>query len=212
MKRFTKWTVLVAVALIIVVSTAGCTSNIGNTASPSPSASPQPTRDPNFVAKNTPGYLTYGNRSAGFTIQYPPSWQVAETNSIVDFSLFVNTGTASGVVARVTLTKPIKIPESATNIMTLKNYSELMLSSFVKTRSTPDYKLLSSSNSTLAGYPALETVFTYTAYRGDPSQTLFKATLANHSAYSVAYSGLQSYYPANLETGQNMIQSFNIVS
>src|SRR5665647_149599 len=197
--------IIVAIGLMAVVFSAGCTSNVSNNTSPSLNAAPQPTQDPNFVAKNTSGYLTYGNRSAGFTIQYPPSWQVAETNSTVDFSLFVNTGTASGVVARVTLTKPIEIPESATNIMTLKNYSELMLSSFVKTRSTPDYKLLSSSNSTLAGYPALETVYTYTAYRGDPSQTLFKATLANHSAYSISYAGIQSYYPANLETAQNMI-------
>jgi hypothetical protein len=204
MKRFTKWTVIAAVALAIIVSTAGCTSNTGNNASPSPSVSPQPTQDPNFVPKNTSGYLTYSNRSAGYTIQYLPSWQLINSSTATGFHL-LNTGTTGGDAANVGVIVSANLPKN----MTLNDYSELVLPVL---RNSTDFKLLSSSNSTLAGYPAKEYAFTFVNIYGTPAQGLEKLTLANHTGYFVSYLAVQSYYSANLEIAQNMIGSFNIVS
>ena len=205
MKRFTMWTVLAAVALVIVVSSAGCTSNVVNNASPSPSpspslnAAPQPAQDPNFVPKNNLGYLTYSNRSSDFTIQYPPSWQKEEGLKIVTFRF--------GTPYRAFM----QLSESYRGTgLTLDDYSQNQLSSIKQ--SLADFKLLDSSNITLAGYPAKQYVFTYVSELGAPSQGIDELTLVDGIGYEVSYGAIQEAYPTTLESAQNMMQSFNIVS
>lgn len=117
----------------------------------------------------------------------------------------LNTGTTGGDAANVGVIVSANLPKN----MTLNDYSELVLPVL---RNSTDFKLLSSSNSTLAGYPAKEYAFTSVNIYGTPVQGLEKLTLANHTGYSVSYLAVQSYYSANLEIAQNMIGSFNIVS
>ena len=74
MRKHSFFVIIVALLLTATVCVAGCTSN--NT-SPTPSASA--TRSATFVPKNISGYRNYTNSSAGISIQYPPSWQLAET-------------------------------------------------------------------------------------------------------------------------------------
>jgi hypothetical protein len=205
MKRFAKWNVIAAAALVLAVSTAGCTSNIVGNASPSPSpspslsAAPQPTRDPNFVPKTLPGYLTYSNSSADFTIQYPPSWQVEEELKMATFRF--------GTPYRAFVHASESYRGTA---ITFDNYTQDRLLSIKQ--SLTDFKLLSSSNITLAGYPAKQYVFTYVSELGAPSQGIDELTLVDSIGYEVSYGAIQEAYPTTLESAQNMMQSFNIVS
>jgi hypothetical protein len=209
--------ITVAIVLTAIVFSAGCTSNIGNNASPSPSISPTATQDPNFVPKNTSGYLTYSNRSAGFTIQYPPSWQVQENPDGVAFHLITNLGTRSGEVANLLVGRPEYLGTTGT----LSNYSDEKLSNYSDEKLSygkgyTAFNLLNSSNSTLAGYPAKEHTITIVTPNGVPVKGLISVTIVNqggyYGGYFLSYGASYDYYDANLKTAQNMIQSFNIVS
>ncbi|MGZ8892597.1 MAG: hypothetical protein ACXW1R_06630, partial [Halobacteriota archaeon] len=86
MRKHISTVIVVGILLGAMVFAAGCTSNVNNTPTPSVASA---TRDPKFVPKNTSSYLTYSNRSAGISIQYPSSWQKQEGTGggIVSFNV-----------------------------------------------------------------------------------------------------------------------------
>lgn len=94
--------------------------------------------------------------------------------------------------------------------ITLDDYSQDRISSIKQ--SLTDFKLLSSSNTTLAGNPAKQYVFTYVSELGASSQGIFQLTLVNGIGYEINYGAIQEAYPDTLGIEQNMVQSFNIVS
>jgi hypothetical protein len=202
MKRFIKCTILATIVLLIAVSTAGCTSNVFN------NASPQPTQDPNFVPKNTAGYLTYSNH--GFTIQYPPSWQVSENKREINET--------PRTTAYMTTFAPgptgsfVQVESQTNQHRTLDDFSKTMLSlSQTYQNKTTDLKLNESSKITLAGYPAQKYGYTYTI-NGVTWRNSETHILVNETGYSMFYSSPPETYLDYLPIVQNMTQSFNIVS
>lgn len=178
-----------------MIFTAGCTSNEDKAPIPSVAS---PTRDPKFVPKNTSGYLTYANRSAGISIQYPSSWQKNESSEgvIVSFN-------TSGLNVSFTVTAPQNFAGTA---VTLNDFADGLL----PVTELTEFKLLNSTNSTLSGYPAQKRVFTYMNDDESLSQGMLQVTLVNRTGYALLYVALQSLYPSNLGIAQNMTQSFNV--
>jgi hypothetical protein len=195
MRKHISTVIVVGTLLAAMVFAAGCTSNDN---APSVASA---TKDPKFVPKNTSGYLTYSNRSAGISIQYPSSWQKQEglPNEIVSFNV-------SGLpYVFFTVTAPQNFAGKAT---TLDDFSKDMLSS--TSAQLANFKLLNSTNITLSGYPAKKHVFTYMKYGDTTSQGMLELTLVNGTGYGLLYVGSQSIYPTYLGDAQNMTQSFNI--
>jgi hypothetical protein len=186
--------IIVALLLTATVCAAGCTSN--NT---SPSASP--TRSPTFAPKNISGYRTYTNSSAGITIQYPPSWQLAETGGGIYAPIaFFN---VSGVDMSFTI-----VSENLGQGTTLDQYSQDLILALQQNATSFTYN---SSNTTLAGYPAQKLVFTLVS-GGTTRQGIIELTLVNNTGYALTYVATQDVYHNYVGIAQNMMQSFNITT
>jgi len=188
--------IVVGILLAAMVFAAGCTSN-NNTPTPSVASA---TRDPKFVPKNTSGYLTYSNRSAGISIQYPSSWQKKEGSAgeIVSFNV-------SGLPSMsFTVIAPLNFAGTAT---TLNEFSQGALPT-----NLTNFKLLNSTNTTLSGYPAVKHVFTYMNDDGTTSVGMLELTLVNRTGYGLLYAATQDTYNTYVGIAQNITQSFNVLS
>ncbi len=195
MRKHSFFVIIVALLLTATVCVAGCTSN--NT-SPTPSASA--TRSATFVPKNISGYRNYTNNSAGISIQYPPSWQLAETRGpsyapIVYLNM-------SGADMSFTVTSESFSGQS----MTLDGFSQGLILALQQNSTNFSYTL---SNTTLAGYPAQKIVFSLVS-GGATRQGIIELTLVNDTGYALTYEAAQSVYPTYVGIAQNMMQSFNI--
>jgi hypothetical protein len=177
------------------VCAAGCTSNV------TPSAVPSPTRSATFVPKNISGYRNYTNSSAGITIQYPPSWQLTEGG--VNATAFFN-------VSGVDMSFTVVAPENVGQGVTLDGFSQDLISAIQQNANLTNFAY-SSSNTTLAGYPAQKLVFTY-VNEGTPTQGMIELTLVNNTGYVLSYVATQDVYSTYVGIAQNMMQSFNITS
>ena len=186
-----------ALLLIATVCAAGCTSN--NTSTPTAS----PTRSPTFAPKNISGYRNYTNRSAGIAIQYPSSWQLTqggEANATAFFNV-------SGVEMSFTIVAPESFSGQS---VTLDQFSQDLITTLQQNANLTNFTLLSSSNTTLAGYPAQKLVFTFVNPDGIASQGMAELTLVNGTGYALTYVASQAVYPTYVGIAQNMMQSFNI--
>jgi hypothetical protein len=193
MRKHISTVIVVGLLLAAMVFAAGCTSNV----TPTPSV-PTATKDPKFVPKNTSGYLTYSNRSAGISIQYPSSWQAknGSGNEIVSFNVSGFPSMSFTVISQ----------DFSGTATTLNDFSQGALPT-----NLTNFKLLNSTNTTLSGYPAKKHVFTYMNFDGTTSQGMLQLTLANRTGYTLLYVAAQSVYPNYLGIAQNMTQSFNVV-
>jgi hypothetical protein len=190
MRKHISVAIVIGLLLAAMVFAAGCTS------SPTPSV-PATTKAPNFIPKNTSGYLTYSNRSAGISMQYPASWQAnnGSGNEIVSFNF-------------PSMSFTVITQEFSGTATTLNDFSRDALP-----RNLTDFKLLNSTDATLSGYPAEKQVFTYTKFEGTvgtTSQGMLEVTIANRTGYGLLYVATQSLYPSYLGIVQNMTLSFNV--
>lgn len=191
--------IFVMVAALLLTATvlvAGCVST--NT-SPTPTASA--TRSPTFAPKNISGYLNYTNSSAGIAIQYPPSWQLAEPGGGYAPIAWFN---VTGVDMSFAIAS-----ENLGQGATLNGYSQDLISALQQNGTS--FTLLSSSNTTLAGYPGQKLVFTLVS-GGITTQNIVELTLVNNTGYTLTYHATQDVYPTYVDIAQNMMQSFNITS
>jgi hypothetical protein len=199
MRKHISTVIVVGILLAAMVVAAGCTSN-NNTPTPSVASA---TRDPKFVPKNTSGYLTYSNSSAGISIQYPSSWQKQEGSAggIVSFNV-------SGIPSMsFTVTAPQNFAGTAT---TLDDFSQSALSE-LSTKLT-DFQLINSTNITLSGYPAKQHVYAYKNNDLTTSVAQLQLTLVNRTGYGLLYVGTPiSVYNTYIGIAQNMTKSFNVV-
>jgi hypothetical protein len=197
MRKHISTVIVVGILLAAMVFAAGCTSNVNNTPSPNVASA---TRDPKFVPKNTSGYLTYSNRSAGISIQYPSSWQKQEGSAggIVSFNV-------SGVPD---MSFTVASQDFSGTATTLNDFSQGAVDGL--STQLANFKILNSTNITLSGYPAKQHVFTFMSFGDTTSQGMLKLTLVNSTGYTLLYVGSESSYPNYLGIAQNMTQSFNI--
>jgi len=195
MRKHISTVIVVGILLAAMVFAAGCTSN-NNTPTPSVASA---TRDPKFVPKNTSGYLTYSNRSAGISIQYPAEWQKKEGsgNEIVSFNV-------SGLPS---MFFTVYSQDFSGTTVTLNDFSQGALPT-----NLTNFKLVNSTNITLSGYPAKKQLFTYMNFDGTTSQGMLQLTLVNRTGYELLYVATQDTYNTYVGIAQNMTQSFNVLS
>jgi len=197
MKRFTMWTVLAAVALVIVVLTAGCTSNTGNTAqSPPPSAiaSITPSAGGGGTTPSVSSMITYD--SGNFTMLYPSDWKKLTNSSIAEIdSFYVYPMAASLSLHAMFLSdsNTTLLSWTSTFVEGIENYS--------------NYTKISEGDTTLAGYPAHKIVYTNPSNNWTTTEIW---TVKEGKVYTIIYSAYAKYYDAYSDTAQKMIDSFQI--
>jgi eukaryotic-like serine/threonine-protein kinase len=151
--------------------------------------------------------LTYENSAYGVKINYPQDWTKQEFTS-GQFS--------------VHFTRPM---ESATDIpseeviiivldfsaqpMTLDEYTQVQIQRLGQL--VPDSKIIDSTPTTLAGYPAQRMVYTMKIGQSDIKE-LNVYTIKNNKAYIISYLAQSSRYSDFLGIAQQMIDSFEITS
>ena len=200
MNYWLKRGLLVLTVVVLLVGIAGCTSSSSPTATPTvqATATPQPT----YVPKSTPGYLNYTNRSAGVAIQYPSSWNVTEGGVNITV-LFTLPGTAMGF--------SVVQPEDLSGAkLPLDEYAQLSLQNLKQNSSFTSVTLLNSTNTTLAGYPAHEFVFT-AVETGVTMQFKAEITIIDNTGYTLMYGATKGVYPDYAATADNMVASFHLV-
>jgi len=103
----------------------------------------------------------------------------------------------------------IAAPENLPGV-TLEQFSQDFISSLQQNGNFANFTVLSSSNSTLAGYPAHTYTFTYVTPDGTAAQGMSELTLVNGTGYALTYVASQDVYSTYVGAAQNMMQSFNI--
>jgi hypothetical protein len=198
--QFKSITALVVLLLVVAsLLVAGCTSSSSPTATPTAQATATP--QPTYVPKSTPGYLNYTNRSAGVAIQYPSSWNVTEGGVNITV-LFTLPGTAVGFSVGTEDLSGVKLP--------LDEYARLGLQNLKQNSSFTSVTLLNSTNTTLAGYPAHEFVFT-AVETGVTMQFKAEITIIDNTGYTLMYGATKGVYPDYVATADNMVASFHLV-
>ena len=192
MRSFTKWTLLLTAALITAsICVAGCTMYV--TTSPSPTST---------ASANV---MTYENANYGFSINYPSDWTKQERTPngtgyqvVVLFVLPTN---------NVSENLNVVVDDSLEPSTTLKEQTQANIEQLQQDH--PDFKLLESGNTTLAGNPAYKIVYTATA-----NQKYVKAmqvwTLSNGTYYMITYKTGPSNYDKYIGTAQQMMNSFEL--
>jgi serine/threonine-protein kinase len=180
-----------AVLITASISVTGCTMNVTT------NSNPKSTTSGNIT--------TYENANYGFSINYPSDWTKQE---------HIPNGTGSHVVVlfvlptnNVSENLNVVVDESIEPSTTLKEQTQANLEQLQQDH--PDFKLLESGNTTLAGNPAYKIVYTASA-----NQKFIKAmqvwTLSNGSYYLITYKTGPSNYDKYVETAQQMINSFEL--
>jgi hypothetical protein len=197
-----RFLIMLTVALLAAtMCIAGCNFKVGNTTTSSPSPTPtviSPT--PTFVPQNNPGYLNYTNSSLGFKIQYPSSWEVTPGKTTATFGL---PGTAVAFVAGS--------EDLSGSKLSLDEYVQASISSIKRSENFTNFVVLNTTDTTLAGHPAKELIFTTTS-DGISMQGKLVITVADNSGYFVLYMATIGVYPDQVATANNMIKSFNIIT
>ena len=150
----------------------------------------------------TEEFLTYENRTYGIKIHYPVNWEVIKDPSSFPFPL------PNFVVAFLSPTKDnivIANGNLPADITTLDEYTDASINEIK--RNAADFKLIESSQSTLAGNPAHKIVFTYANVK-----QMEVWTIKDNKQYMIAYGSNSMDYSAYLPTAQKMIDSFEIES
>jgi PsbP len=185
MKTSTKWA-LATVALVIVVLTAGCTSNTGN-------------QTPSAAGGQAPlaSQITYDTKN--FTIQYPSTWTNYTYISNYTDSITVDSPDRNAMVK-------VEYQNYSTNY-TLSSYTAARLAANV---SNKNYTQISAGDATLAGNPAYKIVYTATGLFGTFQKFTEIFTVHNGRVYQISYTALPEKYDTYQDTAQKMIDSFQI--
>jgi hypothetical protein len=144
-------------------------------------------------------FLTYENQNHKIKINYPSDWEKIEDYlGVVMFSTPVKYRENSMLV--------IFSEEVSDGSYSLNNLTETHL---IIAKNESGFKLLELTNTTLSGYPAKRTAYTFT-----DKYTFFQLwvdTIKNNKTYSVFYSTIdEDRYLHNLPIAEEMIKSFEI--
>lgn len=176
---------LATVILVIVVLTAGCTSNVGNTTqSPTPSVSAMAKYD-----------------SGNFSIQHPSDWSVISNATEETDTFYVSAATtpfANLWVGFSNLSFNTTLPSWTTTALdTVQNYSK-------------NFTKIDAGNTTLAGNPAYKIVYTETQGLPDKFKVTEIWTVNESRVYTIKYEAITKDYNTYADTFQKMVDSFQI--
>jgi hypothetical protein len=192
MRSFTKWNLLLVAALIIApICVAGCTMYVTTSPSPTSTASANAT--------------TYENANDGFSITYPSDWAKQErTPNGIGYHMAVLFILPTNNVSE---NLNIVVDNSLEPSTTLKEQTQANIEQLQQDH--PDFKLLESGNTTLAGNPTYKIVYIATV-----NQKYVKAvqvwTLSNGTYYMITYKVGPSNYDKYIGTAQQMINTFEL--
>ncbi len=178
---------LVAVVMVVAVSTAGCSFNIGNT-SPSPSAS------------SAPSLTNTYNSAQGFSMKYPSDWGVDNRTSgpvVVAFVLPTNNDSENLNVQVSNLSAGETLRSMTSEIIA----ADQNLSNFTQ---------IQAGNATLAGLPAYKIVCTASDSDGNFLKIMQTWTVNAGKGYIITYKAAPNNYDTYANTAQQMIDSFSI--
>jgi hypothetical protein len=169
-----------------------------------PNPTPAPTAT--HTAASTPT-LTYTNSAYGVKIDYPQDWTKKEFTSgktVVQF-----TPPQESASDNMTEGYGIVVEDLSAQPMTLDEYTKEAIQRLGKLH--PDSKIIDSTPTTLAGYPAQKIVYTLKIRQSD-MEYMNVYTVKNNKAYIVGYFAQSSRYSDFIGTVQQMVDSFEITS
>jgi eukaryotic-like serine/threonine-protein kinase len=162
------------------------------------------------TTKKEGNFLTYTNYAYGINIMYPADWKIGEhpyaNVFVVDFMSILKNNSA---IFPATITLSV---ESLKHNTTLNAFTIATLDK--AKQSLPDFKLIESNDTALAGNPAYRIVYTFTS--SDPSvqlhfQSMNVWTIKNSKIYTISYTGAISQYVSYFPILKNMMNSFKIL-
>ncbi len=180
---------LVAVVMVVAVSTAGCSFNVGNI-SPSPSASP---------SASSTLTNTY-NSPQGFSIKYPSDWAKEEPTS----------GPIAVLFAVPTHNSSENLNVQAYNLSAGETLSSTTSDILTSIQDDSNSTQIQAGNTTLAGLPAYKIVYTTYDSKGNFVKALQTWTVNAGKEYLITYKTAPSNYDTYASTAQQMIDSFSV--
>jgi hypothetical protein len=181
---------LVAAAMIVSIVAAGCTSNQNNTTS-------------SISLTNT------YNSTQGFSIMYPSNWtlsHVAPNNATANFTAPDNVTSLEVSVIPNTTSQDVS---QGLNLVTslVKSLNESNLTEF--TAVAGNASILSTTNTTVAGLPATQVVWTM-PLNGVQMKVLETWILKGSTLYQVVYTAPASSYDTYVGAAQQMMNSLQL--
>jgi hypothetical protein len=194
---------LVTVAAV-VVNSIFASNNIPYTVTAQPLTEPLEgidTAGNQTVASNdTSDLISYSNPNLGFALEYPSNWQKEESLTFAS----PQGGTGNRAPEVISITTEV-LP---TSDFSLDRYSEAALG---QVESFPDFKLLNSSSTTLAGLPAHMIVYSFSDEESQtPWQNLQVWTVKYGMAYIITYGGIPEEFDSSLPALQSVVDSFRL--
>lgn len=155
--------------------------------------------------KPTFNFTQYKNSPEGITIQYPDSWSKLEnpnivTNEIVEFTSPQESN--SDFREKLIITG-----EKLSGSLSLAEYTNLSKQEIVQQNN--NVKIISETDSNLAGRPAYRVVYTFSD-EGNQLKRMETWTLKNYRVYSITYEAQAGKYDEYLPTAEKMINSFQL--
>lgn len=149
---------------------------------------------------DTSDLVRYSNPNLGFTLEYPSNWQKEESLSFAS--------PQGGIDNRAPEVISITTEVLPTSDFSLDTYSE---SAIGQVESFPDFKLLNSTSTTLAGLPAHMIVYSFTDEEiQTPWQNLQVWTIKDGIAYIITYGGVPEEFESSLPALQSVMDSFRL--
>jgi hypothetical protein len=148
----------------------------------------------------TSSLIPYSNPNLGFTLEYPSNWTKQES------LVFISPQGGIGNQAPELITIDTQV--LPTLDFSLDTYTNLSLS---RLESIPDFKLLNSSSTTLAGLPAHMIVYSFTDPEiQTPLQNLQAYTIKDGIGYLVTYTGTPEEFDSSLPALQSVLDTFRL--
>jgi PsbP-like protein len=197
------WITIILVYLILI-------SNSSTTSSSTPSSSSTLYAFALFGLGSSPkdnnNFLTYQDSTLGIKIDYPAGWaQELHAGGLVTFLTMLESDTNTYPAGL-----GVKVQNLASKNTSLNEITKVQIKNL--TQNHPDFKLIESTKSMLAGIVAHKIVFIATDNSGHERKAMQIWTLKDGRAYLLTYKAQPEEFSHYLPLVQKMIDSFQFIS
>ena len=197
------WITIILVYLILI-------SNSSTTSSSTPSSSSTLYAFALFGFGSSPkdnnNFLTYQDSTLGIKIDYPAGWaQELHVGGLVTFLTMLESDTNTYPAGL-----GVKVQNLASKNTSLNEITKVQIKNL--TQNHPDFKLIESTKSMLAGIVAHKIVFIATDNSGHERKAMQIWTLKDDRAYLLTYKAQPEEFSHYLPLVQKMIDSFQFIS
>jgi eukaryotic-like serine/threonine-protein kinase len=194
------WIAIILVSLILI-------SNSSSTPIPSTSTTLYALALFGFGSspKDNNNFLTYQDSTLGIKIDYPAGWaQELHVDGLVTFLTMLETDTNTYPAGLA-----VKIQNLASKNTSLNEITRVQIKNL--TQNHPDFKLIESTKSMLAGIVAHKIVFIATDNSGHERKAMQIWALKGYRAYLLTYKAQPEEFSHYLPLVQKMIDSFQFI-